>query len=168
MNEFYLELSLNYAENKNMEIFEMAKGSFSVWDRIRKELSLLVLLLAIIFFFVGLNKVYFASVILMYAFLLMLKRNRIITKLSFNDTKEELCIEYYYFIFIKSKEEIPYSKLSFKLGLKRFGFGSARQTLELFKGKILTAELQKDGKWKWSEEKTNAIFDKLTSIQNIN
>ncbi|MCT4602409.1 MAG: hypothetical protein N4A59_05865 [Marinifilum sp.] len=147
-----------------MEKFELPKESYTLWDRTRKELSLLILLIIILLFFVGFKVVYFTAVILMYSLLLLLKRNRIITSIEFNDEKNELCIKYYFFIFLKGKETISYSKLNSKLSMKRFGFGSATQTLEIFKGKILSAELRKDGKWKWPEEKMNAIFTKLSAI----
>lgn len=154
----------NYAKNLSMETFELSKESYTLWDRIRKELSLLVLLVVILLFFVGFKFVYFTAIIVMYSLLLLLKRNRIVTSVSFDDQNKELHIQYYYFIFARGKERIPYSKLNYKLSMKRFGFGAATQTLEIFKGKILSAELRKDGKWSWPEEKTNTICNKLSSI----
>ena len=150
-----------------METFELSKESYTLWDRIRKELSLLILLVAILLFVVGFKIVYFTAIIVMYSLLLLLKRNRIVTSMSFDDQKQELYVGYYYFIFAKGKEIIPYSKLNFKVSMKRFGFGAATQTLEIFKGKILSAELRKDGKWSWPEEKTNTICNKLSAIKNV-
>jgi hypothetical protein len=147
-----------------MEIFELPVESYKLWNRIRRELSLLFLLIGILLFFVGFNVVYFTSVIFMYSLLLLLKRNRIIIAVRFNDEEKHISLEYYYFIFIKSTEVIPYSKVNFKLSMKRFGFGAATQTLEIFKGKILSAELRKEGKWNWSEENMNTIFKKLSNL----
>jgi hypothetical protein len=37
--------------------------------------------------------------------------------------------------------------------------------MELFKGKILAGEIRKEGKWKWSEEITEQLKQKLSSIK---
>ena len=147
-----------------MEKFELNPSDYLLWKRLRRELSLLVLLIAILLFFVGLNVVYFTATFFMYALLLLLKRNRIITQIQLDDKKEELTICYYYLIFLKGKESIPYQKLGFKMSMKRFGFGAATHTLELFKGKVLSGEIRKEGKWKWSEDTINQIFKQLTVI----
>jgi Ca2+/Na+ antiporter len=149
-----------------MERFKLNPSEYTLLLRIRRELALLLLLLAILLFFVGLNVVYFTATILMYILLLLLKRNRIITSLQFNDEAQTLEFEYYYLIFFHGKEDIPYSKLNFKMSLKRFGFGAATQTLEIFKGKVLNGEIRKEGKWKWDENHINSIYEKLTSIQS--
>ncbi|NOU60294.1 hypothetical protein [Marinifilum caeruleilacunae] len=147
-----------------MEVFELPKESYTLWDRVRKELALLLLLIAILLFFVGLQVVYFTAVIVMYSLLLMLKRNRIVTSLSFNDQEQEIRIAYYYFIFLKGSEKIPYAKLNSKLSMKRFGFGAATQTIEIFKGRILSAEIRKDGKWSWPEAEMDQISERLSNI----
>lgn len=147
-----------------MEKFELSPNNYKLWDRVRKELSLLILLIAILLFFVGLNVIYFTAVIVMYTLLLTLKRNRILTCIQFNDENQTLDLEYFYLITIKSKESVPYHKLSCKLSMKRFGFGAATQTLELFKGKILCCEIQKEGKWKWSEEQIDNIHKRISDL----
>lgn len=151
-----------------MEKFELPKDKYNLWDRIRKELALLLLLIAILLFFVGFKMVYFTAIVLMYSLLLLLKRNRIITAILFDDQNQELRLEYYFFIFLKSQERIPYSKLNFKLSMKRFGFGAATNTLEIFKNRILSGEIRKDGKWNWSEDAMNSIYQKLSSLKKIN
>ena len=151
-----------------MEKFILSQDKYKLWDRLRKELSLLVLLIAILLFFVGFKVVYFTAVIVMYSLLLLLKRNRIITAIVFDDQNQEFRIEYYYFIFIKSVEVIPYSKLNFKISMKRFGFGAATNTLELFKNRILSGEIRKDGKWNWPEDQMNSIVQKLSKLKEMN
>lgn len=148
-----------------MEKFELYPCDYPLGKRIRKELSLLGLLVLILLFFVGLNVVYFTAVFFMYILLLLLKRNRIIIKLIFDNENNELILSYFYLIFFKGKERIPYSKLIGKLSMKRFGFGAATETLEIFKGKILSGEIRKDGKWKWSEEQIKLISQKLSEIE---
>ncbi|WP_372752141.1 hypothetical protein [Labilibaculum sp.] len=148
-----------------MEKFELNPSEYPLQKRIQKEVSLLAILLGILLFFVGIHVVYLTSTLLMYVLLLLLKRNRIVTKITFSDTSEKVTIFYFYLIFFRGKETINYNKLSFKLGLKRFGFGSAIETMELFKGKILAGELRKKGKWKWSEECISQLEQKLNSIK---
>lgn len=151
-----------------MENFELSPSNYPLEKRIRKELSLLGLLVIILLFFVGLNLVYFTAVFFMYILLLLLKRNRIIIKLIFDNENKELILSYYYLIFFKGKERIPYSKLIGKLSMKRFGFGAATETLEIFKGKILSGEIRKDGKWKWPEKQIKQISQKLSEIDKNN
>lgn len=151
-----------------MEKFELSPSDYPIGKRVRKELSLLGLLVLILFFFVGLNVVYFTSVFFMYILLLLLKRNRIIIKLKFDNKNKKLILSYYYLIFLKGKEHIPYSKLISKLSMKRFGFGAATETLEIFKGKILSGEIRKDGKWKWPKEQIRLISEKLSEIDKNN
>jgi hypothetical protein len=148
-----------------MEKFELHPSEYPWQKRIRKELSLLALLLGVLLFFVGIHIVYLTSIILMYVLLLLLKRNRIVTQIAFDDEVKKVSISYFYLIFFRGKETINYNKLSFKVGLKRFGFGSAIETMELFKGKILAGEIRKEGKWKWSEEITEQLKQKLSSIK---
>jgi len=147
-----------------MENFELPQSEYPIGKRIWKELSFLLFLLAIFFFFVGLNVVYFTATIIMYVLLLSLKRNRIITQVIFESEKQEIHLHYFYLIFFKRHEIIPYHKLIYKMSLKRFGFGAATPTMELFKGKILTGEIRKEGKWKWDEEIVEKINQKLKSI----
>lgn len=150
-----------------MEKFELNPSEYPLGKRIKKELSLLALLLVILLFFVGINVVYLTTVLCMYILLLLLKRNRIIYKIEFDDNTAEMSMSYYYLIFFRGKEITKYDKLIFKLGLKRFGFGSAVETLEVFKGKILTGEIRKEGKWKWTKENIKQLNKKLTDITNL-
>jgi hypothetical protein len=150
-----------------MEKFELNPTEYPLGKRIKKELSLLALLIVILLFFVGVNVVYLSTVLIMYVLLLLLKRNRIIYKIEFDDNTAEMSMSYYYLIFFRGKEKTKYEKVIFKLGLKRFGFGSAVETLELFRGKILTGEIRKEGKWKWTEESISQLNKKLTTITNL-
>ncbi|MDM8160611.1 hypothetical protein QUH73_12365 [Labilibaculum sp. K2S] len=150
-----------------MEKFELNPLEYPLGKRIKKELSLLALLLVIILFFVGINVVYLTTVLCMYVLLLFLKSNRIIYKIEFDDHTAEISLYYYYLIFFRGKEKIQYDKIVFKMGLKRFGFGSAVETLEFFKGKFLAGEIRKEGKWKWTEESINHLNKKLTDITNL-
>lgn len=149
-----------------MEKFGQALSEYKLGKRITSELSLLALLIAILFFFVGLNVVYMTATLLMYTLMLLLKRNRIVYQVEFSDTDSEMQILYYYIIFFKGKEKIPYSKLDYKLGLKRFGFGSAIETLEIMNGKFLTAEIRKEGKWKWDEKQMSLLVEKLQKLKD--
>ena len=148
-----------------MEQFDLPEKEFNIWLRIRKELALLVFLFVILLFFVGLHVVYFTAIVFMYALLLLLKRNRIITSLVFDDQKQALIIHFYYFIFLQGIAKIPYSKLKYKNGFKRFGFGAATQTIELLEGNVLVGEIRKDGKWKWPESKMNRILEILSKAK---
>jgi len=150
-----------------MEKFELNPTEYPLAKRIKKELSLLVLLLVILLFFVGINVVYLSTVLIMYMLLLFLKRNRIIYKIEFDDKTAEMSLFYYYLIFFRGNEKMKYDKIVFKMGLKRFGFGSAIETLELFKGKILAGEIRKEGKWKWTEESIKQLNKKLTDITKL-
>ncbi|MBN2597602.1 hypothetical protein [Labilibaculum sp.] len=150
-----------------MEKFELDPIEYPLGKRIKKELSLLALLLVIILFFVGINVVYLTTVLCMYVLLLLLKRNRIIYKIEFDDNESEMSLSYYYLIFLRGKQKIRYDKIVFKMGLKRFGFGSAVETIELFKGKFLAGEIRKEGKWKWTEESINQLKKKLISINEL-
>ncbi|WP_461633230.1 hypothetical protein [Labilibaculum euxinus] len=150
-----------------MEKFELDPIEYPLGKRIKKELSLLALLLVIILFFVGINVVYLTTVLFMYILLLLLKRNRIIYKIEFDDNESEMSLSYYYLIFLRGKQKIRYDKIVFKMGLKRYGFGSSIETLELFKAKILVGEIRKEGKWKWTEESINQIKKKLISINEL-
>ncbi|PKQ60433.1 hypothetical protein BZG02_19415 [Labilibaculum filiforme] len=149
-----------------MEKFELNPTEYPLGKRIKKELSLLALLIIILLFFVGINVVYLTTVLFMYTLLLLLKRNRIIYKIEFNDSTKELKLFYYYLIFFRGSENINYHKTVYKMSLKRYGFGSAIETLELFKGKILVGEIRKEGKWKWTEDNINNLDKKLTIITN--
>lgn len=150
-----------------MEKFELNPSEYPLGKRIQKELSLLALLITILLFFVGINIVYLTAVLFMYVLLLLLKRNRIIYQIEFDDKVAEMNISYYYLIFFRGNEKIKYDKVIFKMGLKRFGFGSAIETLELFKGKILAGEIRKEGKWKWTEECINMLNKKLSLVTNL-
>ncbi|RUT77894.1 hypothetical protein [Ancylomarina longa] len=147
-----------------MEKFELPLSEYTIGKRLWQELSFLLLLLAIFLFFVGLNVVYFTATIIMYVLLLSLKRNRIIVQVDFNSEEREVYLHYFYLIFFKRREIIPYQNLNYKMSLKRFGFGAATPTLELFKEKILVGEIRKEGKWKWQEETIEQINQKLKTI----
>lgn len=147
-----------------MEKFELTPSEYRLGKRLQKELSLLLLLVVIIFFFVGINVVYLTAVLMMYLLLLLLKRNRIIYQIEFDDKASQISISYFYLILFRGTETVPYEKIRFKIGLKRYGFGSAVETLELFKGKILLGEIRKEGKWKWAEETIIQIKQKLLNI----
>lgn len=149
-----------------MEKFQLDPAEYPLGKRIIKELSLLGLLLLILLFFGELKVVYLTAIFLMYILLLLLKRNRIIYEVKFDDDAKEIHLYYFYLIAFKGIEKIPYSKIGFNMGLKRFGFGSAIETLELFKGKILAGEIRKEGKWKWSKKCVNLLNKKLLSITN--
>ncbi len=149
-----------------MEKFQLDPAEYPLGKRITKELSLLGLLLLILLFFGELKVVYLTAIFLMYFLLLLLKRNRIIFEITFDDDAQEMQLKYYYLIAIKGIEKIPYSKINFNLSLKRFGFGSAIETLEIFKGKILAGEIRKEGKWKWSEENIKQLHEKLKQSKN--
>ena len=150
-----------------MEKFQLDPAEYPLGKRIIKELSLLGLLLLILLFFGELKVVYLSAIFLMYILLLLLKRNRIIYEIKFDDDAKEIHLYYFYLIACKGLEKIPYSKIGFNMGLKRFGFGSAIETLELFKGKILAGEIRKEGKWKWSEENTKQLHEKLSQVANL-
>lgn len=144
-----------------MEKYQLDPSEYPLGKRIRKELSLLGLLLLILLFFGELKVVYLSAIFLMYILLLLLKRNRIIYEIKFDDVAQEIQLCYFYLIVFRGMEKIPYSKIGFCMGLKRFGFGSAIETLELFKGKILAGEIRKEGKWKWSEKNVKQLHEKL-------
>ncbi len=150
-----------------MEKFELKPAEYPLGKRIKKELSLLGLLLVILLFFEGINVVHLTTVLCMYVLLLLLKSNRIVYKIEFDDHTAEMSLFYYYLIFFQGKEKIKYDKIVHKMGLKRFGFGSAVETLELFKGKRLAGEIRTEGKWKWTEECINQLNKKLTDITNL-
>lgn len=144
-----------------MEKFELNLSEYRIGKRLQKELSLLLFLVVIIFFFVGINVVYLTAVLIMYVLLLLLKRNRILYQIEFDDEASKIRISYFYLILFRGVETVSYEKIRFKSGFKRYGFGSAVETLELFKGKILLGEIRKEGKWKWAGETVTQIKKRL-------
>lgn len=150
-----------------MVSFELNAKFYCFWERIKKEVLVLLLLLAVVFILVGFQLSFFTAVIFAYSLLLMLKRNRIVTAVRFNDEEKQVYLEYYYFIFFRGKVDIPYRQLSAKFGTRRLGLGTTANSLEIFKSKILAVEIKQRGKWSWTENQINMIYEKLTSIQKF-
>lgn len=114
----------------------------------------------------GINLVYELTLIIIFILLLSIKRNRIVYQIDFNDEKNEFSILYYSLVALKGKETITSDKLRTKLGLKRYGLGSAIVTLEFFNNKQLMGEIRVGDKWGWTNEQLEAIQEKATNSKN--
>ncbi|MDE5421882.1 hypothetical protein L3073_06655 [Ancylomarina sp. DW003] len=141
-------------------------SNFSLWERIKSELSLFLILQILIIIFMGINLVYELTLIIIFILLLSIKRNRIVYQIDFNDEKNEFSILYYSLVALKGKETITSDKLRTKLGLKRYGLGSAIVTLEFFNKKQLMGEIRVGDKWGWTNEQLEAIQEKATNSKN--
>ncbi|MRT93355.1 hypothetical protein [Ancylomarina sp. 16SWW S1-10-2] len=142
------------------------KADFSLWKRIKSELSLLLVLQILIIIFLGLNLVYELTLIVIFILLLSIKRNRIVYQVSFDNQNEEFSISYYYLVALKGKETIKFEKLNSKLGLKRYGLGSSITTLEFFNKKQLVGEIRVGDKWQWTDEQLKTIHDQTKNLKD--
>ncbi|MCZ4696074.1 hypothetical protein DWB61_15775 [Ancylomarina euxinus] len=135
-------------------------ADFSLGKRIKSELSLLLILQVIILIFMGINLVYELTLIVIFILLLSIKRNRILYQIEFDDEKREFSIYYYSLVIFRRKETINYDRLNSKLGLKRYGLGSAITTLEFFNKKQIIGEVRVGDKWQWTDEQVKMIHEK--------
>jgi len=115
-----------------MKSYSPNNADYSLWKRIKSELSLLLIIQIILFIFVGVNIVYEITIVLIFILLLSLKRNRIIYQIEIDENQEKLTIFYFTLVVFKAQEVIDFEKLNSKLGMKRYGLGSAITTLEFF------------------------------------
>jgi len=134
---------------------------FSIWKRIKSELSLFLIIQVIFLFFTGINLIYEITLVLIFILLLSLKRNRIIYQIDFDEEKNEFTISYFSLIAIKGSEIVPLTNLNTRLGPKRFGLGSSVTTLEFFNKKQLIDEIRSDDKWQWTDEQLDEIHKKV-------
>jgi hypothetical protein len=142
------------------------EADYSLWKRIKSELSLLLILQILIIIFMGVNLVYELTLIVIFILLLSIKRNRIVYQVSFDKQNEEFSVSYYYLVGLKGKETIKFDKLNAKLGLKRYGLGSSITTLEFFSKKQLIGEIRVGDKWQWSDEQLKTIHEQALSLKN--
>ena len=149
--------SLTMQKIKNMKSYSPNNANFSLWKRIKSELSLLLIIQIILFIFVGINIVYEITIVLIFILLLSLKRNRIIYQIEINEDKQKCTIFYFTLVVFKAQEAIDFEKFNSKLGMKRYGMGSAITTLEFFNKKQLIGEIRVGDKWQWTDEQLNTI-----------
>lgn len=148
-----------------MTSYTPIKANFSLWKRIKSELSILLILQILIIIFMGLSLVYELTLILIFILLLSIKRNRIIYQVAFDNQNEEFSVSYYYLVTLKGKETIKFDKLNSKLGLKRYGLGSSITTLEFFNKKKLIGEIRVGDKWQWTDEQLKTIHDQALNLK---
>jgi hypothetical protein len=141
-------------------------ADFSLWKRIKSELSLFLILQFLIIIFMPLNLVYELTLIVIFILLLSIKRNRIIYQVSFDNENEEFSVSYYYLVALKGKETIKIDKLNSKLGLKRYGLGSSITTLEFFSKKQLIGEVRVGDKWQWADDQLQKIHEQALSLKD--
>lgn len=141
-------------------------ADFSLWKRIKSELSILLILQILIIIFMGISLVYELTLIVIFVLLLSLKRNRIVYQVSFNADKQEFSVLYYYLVALKGKETIKLDQLNSKLGLKRYGLGSSITTLEFFNKKQLIGEIRVGDKWQWTDEQLKTINEQALSLKD--
>lgn len=149
-----------------MNSYTPDNADFSLWKRIKSELSILLILQILIIVFMGLNLVYELTLIIIFILLLSLKRNRIIYQIDIDDENEEFSISYYTLIALKGKDTIKLDKFNSKLGLKRYGLGSAIPTLEFFNKKQLLGEIRVGDKWQWTDEQLNMIHTQTMRLKD--
>lgn len=148
-----------------MTSYTPKEADFSLWKRIKSELSILLILQILIIIFMGINLVYELTLIVIFILLLSIKRNRIIYQLNFNTEDEEFLVSYYYLVALKGEETIKFDKLNSKLGLKRYGLGSSITTLEFFNKKQLIGEIRVGDKWQWTDEQLKTIHKQVSSLK---
>ncbi len=141
-------------------------ADFSLWKRIKSELSLFLILQFLIIIFMPLNLVYELTLIVIFILLLSIKRNRIIYQVTFDNENKEFSLSYYYLVALKGKETITIDKLNSKLGLKRYGLGSSITTLEFFNKKQLIGEVRVGDKWQWSDDQLQTIHEQALSLKD--
>ncbi|WP_372642018.1 hypothetical protein [Ancylomarina sp.] len=141
-------------------------ADFSLWKRIKSELSLFLILQILILISMPPNLVYELTLIVIFILLLSIKRNRILYQIEFDDEKREFSIFYYTLIALRRKETIKYDGLNSKLGLKRYGFGSAITTLEFFNKKQIIGEIRVGDKWQWTDEQLKMIHEKSVNSKD--
>ena len=141
-------------------------ADFSLWKRIKSELSLFLILQIFIIIFMPPNLVYELTLIVIFILLLSIKRNRILYQVEFDDEKQEFSIFYYTLVALRRKETIKYDRLNSKLGLKRYGFGSAITTLEFFNKKQIIGEIRVGDKWQWTDEQLKMIHEKSVNSKD--
>ena len=151
---------------KNMKSYSPNNANFSLWKRIKSELSLLLIIQIILFIFVGINIVYEITIVLIFILLLSLKRNRIIYQIEIDEDKQKFTIFYFTLVVFKAHEAIDIKKIDPKLGMKRYGMGSAINTLEFFNKKQLMGEIRVGDKWQWSEEQFKTIIAMVSDLKN--
>ena len=149
-----------------MTNYSPSNANFSLWKRVKSELSLLLILQVLIFVFMGINLVYELSLIVIFSLLLSIKRNRIIYQISFDNKNKEFSISYYYLVALKGEETIKFDRLNSKLGLKRYGLGSSITTLEFFNKKQLIGEIRVGDKWQWTNEQLKTIYEQTLGLRN--
>ncbi|MGZ2368481.1 hypothetical protein ACXR6G_01685 [Ancylomarina sp. YFZ004] len=141
-------------------------ADFSLWKRIKSELSLFLILQILIIIFMPPNLVYELTLIVIFILLLSIKRNRILFQIEFDDENQEFSIFYYTLVAFRRKETIKYDRLNSKLGLKRYGFGSAITTLEFFNKKQIIGEIRVGDKWQWTDEQLEMIHKKSVNSKD--
>lgn len=149
-----------------MKSYTPNSANFSLWKRIKSELSLLLIIQIILFIFVGVHIVYEITIILIFILLLSLKRNRIIYQVKIDEDKQKFTIFHFTLVVFKGRETIDFEKLNSKLGMKRYGLGSAITTLEFFNNKQLMGEIRVGDKWQWSEEQLKTINAMVSDLKN--
>ncbi len=147
-------------------IYTPNNADFSLWKRVKSELSLLLILQILIFIFMGINLVYEITLFIIFILLLSIKRNRIVHQIELNLENKSFTISYFYLVGFKGKETISSEKLNSKLGLKRYGLGSAITTLEFFNKKQLIGEIRVGDKWQWTNEQLNLIHEQIQKFHN--
>lgn len=138
-------------------------SDFSLWKRIKSELSLFLILQILIIIFLPFNLVYELTLIVIFILLLSIRRNRIINQIKFDSQTNEFSISYYYLIAIEGKESIKIENVNSRLGLKRYGLGSSIMTLEFFNKKQLLGEIRVGDKWGWTDEQLKTIHEQIVS-----
>jgi len=149
-----------------MKSYTPINADFSLWKRIKSELSLLLIIQIILFIFVGVHLVYEVTIVLIFILLLSLKRNRIIYQVEFDEDNQKFTIFYFTLVVFKAQESIDFGKLNAKLGMKRYGLGSAITTLEFFNKKQLIGEIRVGDKWQWNEEQLTTLNAIVSEIKN--
>lgn len=148
-----------------MNTYTPQQADFSLWKRIKSELSLFLILQILIIVFMGISLVYELTLVIIFILLLSLKRNRIIYQIEIDDKEKKLSIFYYTLIVLKRKDTVKLDELNTKLGLKRYGLGSAITTLEFFNKKQLLGEIRVGDKWQWTDEQLNNIQQEALNLK---
>ncbi len=145
--------------------FKIPEQEYSLKNRVFRELTLLLIMIAVILFFTGINVIYLTSLLLIYILLLSTHRSRIVTRIQFDDNQQKLTIHFFQLIFFRRKCTINYHNLAYKYRMKRLSFGTAAPAVEFFEKNKLQAEIHQSGNWKWEQNTFNNICKKLETLQ---
>jgi len=150
---------------KNMRTYSLPASELTLAKRIRRELSLFLYLQLILLLVWGPDFTLEVTLIVVYLLLLSLKPKRIVYHIDILEEEKSLELGYYFMVFFRRKLSLPFTELRTRTLHKRQGLGSATETLEFYRGKVIQGEIRLGGSWKWDETSFREIAANLEGLQ---